>query len=107
MSRLAVVLRFPHFFLHPLIDGFVGDSGCFVKRVENLVTHAPPRVGSFKHKYDASTVTLIRIVVDRDAGTKLIEGNLLGITKAGMNDFHLGTIWFEAQDSTLVRIFVF
>ena len=107
MSGLVGEVGLPHFLLHPLVNGTVRDAGRFVEGMEDLVAHAPSGVGSVHHEDDTRAIALVGIVINGDGGAVLVEGNFLGVAEAKVDHFKVGPVGVEAEDGTLVGVFIF
>ena len=86
---MEVVVGLPHFFLHPAVYGAVGNAGGGVEGVEDLVAHAPARVGTIHEDDNAGAVALIGVVIDGDGGAVFVEGDFLWVAQAGVDDFEV------------------
>ena len=106
IGGLLIILRLPHALGHPTIDGMSFQSDLLVKRVHGLVFHLPTTIATGHEVNHASLVSLIGIVIDADGIALGIEGDLLGITQTGVDQFEVGTIRLETEGRSLVRIMI-
>ena len=75
--------------------------------MHGLVLHLPTGVGAFDDVDHAGGVALVGIVVDGERVAEVIEGDLLRITQAEVDDFEVRAVGLEAEDRAAVTGVVF
>ena len=103
-GRLSLVMLVPLPFLHPLVDRALRITDFTVERVQVLVISAPPAVGPIHNIDNPRLVSLVGVIVYADEIAPLVEGNLLRVTQASMDDLKIGSVGVEAENCSLVRV---
>ena len=101
-GRLGRVLEFPDLLGHPARQRTLLESDRAVEGVHGLVLHLPAGIGAFDDVDHAGGVALVGIVVDGESVTEVVEGDLLRITQAEVDDFEVRAVRFETEDRAAV-----
>ena len=70
--------------------------------VHGLVFHFPAGIGAFDDVHHAGGVALVGVIVHREAVAEIVEGDLLRITQAEVDDFEVRAVRLEAEDRAAV-----
>ena len=100
------VFQLPHFFIHPATWRPVGEADLAMERVHRLVFHFPTGVPALDQIDDPRGISLVGVVVDGERISQRIEGDLLGVAQAGVENLKPTAVRLEAEDRALVRIIV-
>ena len=106
-GRLGRILELPDLLGHPAGQRTLLEADRTVEGMHGLVLHLPTGIGAFDDVDHAGGVTLVGIVIDGERVAEVIEGNLLGITQAEVDDFEVRAVGFEAEDRAAVTGVVF
>ena len=101
-GRLGRVLEFPDLLGHPARQRALLEADRSVESVHGLVLHFPAGVGALDDVDHAGGVALVGIIVDGEGVAEVVEGDLLRVTQAEVDDLEVRAVGFETEDRAAV-----
>ena len=107
VSGLLIVAHLPHPLVHPAARRAFLKADVAVEGMHRLMLHLPAGIAALDEIDDARLVALVGIIIHAESIAKFIEGDLFGVTQAGVEDLEARAIWLEAKGRALIRAAVF
>ena len=104
---MGIIAQFPHFLVHPATRRAFLKADAAVEGVHGLMLHLPTAIASLDEIDDPGLVALIRVVIHAESVAELVEGDLLRIAEAGVENLEARSIRLEPECRALVRVTVF